>query len=592
MSASYRVLLIDDAADERELAELVLRRDGGLRVLHIGNAMQFAMALAHAEFDAVIMECELSWTSPEQVISTLRQNGEQPIILFTRPGHDHVLSESIGLGLDAYILKSPSGFLELPQRVVAAIERPRIRTQAPAVVVADEWMAELVEEAGLGAFRAHADGRLMRANDTFSAILDLGSPKSLIGKDVFTLCLPEDARSELVSRLLEDGAIHSEQLAIRSGSHDAVYIALTITSGEDSVLGPVLNGLIEDITHRKRLESKLERALEQPAPPVAQAPVSPPISPPISDAMMAAHDLKEPLRTMARYSQLLLEKYDGQLDADADEYLGFVRDAAGRMQERVDSLLSTGSTQLSDITEIYEVTDVEVILSQVLAQLGATIESSGAQITMDKLPKVLVPHEELAHLLQNLIENAIKFRDQDIPRIHVSSSRRGDLWQFSVTDNGIGVPPEAEQTIFGMFARAHEPEEYAGTGIGLAVCKGVVERYGGEIWVEAASVRGTRVAGRRVRTIPGSSFCFTLPGEEGGHLRAVTNPTGPGIPGNRIQRPSQILGSQARPRPDLKLTVQEAAAEAAMAVHAAVAEQNAVAMAEQSESGSKDGTTI
>jgi light-regulated signal transduction histidine kinase (bacteriophytochrome) len=215
-------------------------------------------------------------------------------------------------------------------------------------------------------------------------------------------------------------------------------------------------------------------------------------------AHVASHDLQEPLRTVRSYLQLIERQYKEQLDEDADEFIAFAVDGAERMRILINDLLaySRVTTQGKSFVPI----DCSIVLDHTLTNLKIAIEESNAVVTCDDLPTVVADETQLTRLLQNLIGNAIKFRKEEIPpEIHVSAECTGDGWTFSVRDNGIGIDSKYFERIFMVFKRLHSREEFTGTGIGLAVCKKIVERHGGRIWVESEPNGG-------------STFYFTIPG--------------------------------------------------------------------------------
>jgi light-regulated signal transduction histidine kinase (bacteriophytochrome) len=213
-------------------------------------------------------------------------------------------------------------------------------------------------------------------------------------------------------------------------------------------------------------------------------------------AYVASHDLQEPLRMVSSYTQLLARRYQGQLDATADKYIHYAVDGAGRMQSLIEDLLAY--SRVGTRAQGFAPADCTAVLGQALANLKAAIEQSGAVVTHDALPVVVHDQSLLVQLFQNLIGNAIKFHVAAPPRVHVSAEQKGGEWVVAVRDNGIGIDPQYAERIFTIFRRLHTNEEYAGTGIGLAICKKIVERRGGRIWVE--SQPGT-----------GSTFYFTVP---------------------------------------------------------------------------------
>jgi len=205
-------------------------------------------------------------------------------------------------------------------------------------------------------------------------------------------------------------------------------------------------------------------------------------------AYIASHDLQEPLRTIATYVKLLAQRYRGRLDAEADEFIGFVVDSAERMQQLIQSLSLYSQVENKELA--CTPTDCETILAGTLRDLQRAIKENDAEITHDPLPTIKADAKQLRLVFQNLLSNAIKFRSDEHPRIHVSARRDGQYWRFAVRDNGIGLDPGYTERIFYIFQRLHTRQEYPGTGIGLAICKKVVERHGGCIWVESALGQG------------------------------------------------------------------------------------------------------
>jgi light-regulated signal transduction histidine kinase (bacteriophytochrome) len=213
-------------------------------------------------------------------------------------------------------------------------------------------------------------------------------------------------------------------------------------------------------------------------------------------AYVASHDLQEPLRMVASYTQLLAKRYKGKLDEDADEFIAYAVNGANRMQALIQDLLAFSRVDTKG--QVFEPTPVETLLGYALANLKGVIEESGAVVTHDPLPTVMGDDRQLLHLLQNLLSNAIKFKATEPPRVHLSAERRGREWVFSVRDNGIGIDPQYADRIFVIFQRLHTNAEYPGTGIGLSICKKIVERHGGRIWMESQLGQG-------------ATFYFTLP---------------------------------------------------------------------------------
>lgn len=214
-------------------------------------------------------------------------------------------------------------------------------------------------------------------------------------------------------------------------------------------------------------------------------------------AYVASHDLQEPLRMIGSYTQLLARRYAGQLSEEADEFIHYAVDGAHRMQRLINDLLAF--SRVGTHGGAFERIDCREVIERVLRDLELTLEESGACIEVGPLPVLDADSQQLCQVFLNLITNAIKFQ-QDTPQIAIAAQENGEFWTFSVRDNGIGISAEYSERIFVIFQRLHRPTEYTGTGIGLAICKRIVERHGGKIWVESELGRG-------------STFYFTLPRE-------------------------------------------------------------------------------
>ncbi len=209
-------------------------------------------------------------------------------------------------------------------------------------------------------------------------------------------------------------------------------------------------------------------------------------------AYVASHDLQEPLRKVSSFTQLLKRRYGGQLDAKADQYIEFAVDGANRMQTLINDLLDF--SRVGRLHHAHQEVDLDKTLEQTLAALSVGIEESGARITHDPLPTLVADPTQMGMLWQNLIGNAVKFRRPgEEPRIHVSAEREGPLWRFTVTDNGIGIAPEFAEKVFLIFQRLHTKDAYSGSGIGLAMCKKIVEFHGGTIGIDLDHPDGTRI---------------------------------------------------------------------------------------------------
>ncbi len=248
-----------------------------------------------------------------------------------------------------------------------------------------------------------------------------------------------------------------------------------------------LSVYFEDITERKRAEATLQQTAESLARSNKDLE---------QFASVASHDLQEPLRTVSGFVQLLQRKYANQLDAEADTFIEYAVDGTKRMESLIKDLLAYARVGTRGLELIP--TDAGAALRRALDNLHATIQETGAEIPYGELPTVRADGTQLAQLFQNLIGNALKFRGEATPKVDVGACREEDCWRFSVRDNGIGIDSKFQDQVFEMFRRLHTHKQYAGTGIGLAICKKIVERHGGRIWVESEPGQG-------------ATFSFTLP---------------------------------------------------------------------------------
>lgn len=212
-------------------------------------------------------------------------------------------------------------------------------------------------------------------------------------------------------------------------------------------------------------------------------------------AFVVSHELQEPLRMVKSYTQLLASRYRGRLDTDADDFIGYAVEGVTRMENFIRDMLSY--SQAAEGGMDMKPAPCRNVVDWALMELEATLRESGAVVTMDSLPTVLCDSMRVAQVFKNLIGNAVKYRGPEPPRIHISAAEQGDMWRIAIADNGIGIDPKYADTIFVLFKRLHGRDR-AGSGVGLAICKEIIEHHGGQIWVESQPDQG-------------STFYFTLP---------------------------------------------------------------------------------
>jgi PAS domain S-box-containing protein len=353
----------------------------------------------------------------------------------------------------------------------------------------------IMEAAPDGICVVNADGTIELANSQMGKLFGY-EPGELVGQRVEVL-VPVKSRASHGAHRASYGAsprvrpmgMGMELTGLRKdGTEFAIEISL---SPLDANPRPRVVAAVRDITWRKWAEDELKSRLVKLQASNAELE---------QFAYVSSHDLQEPLRMVASYTQLLADRYGDKLDGDAKEFIGFAVDGAKRMQHLISDLLEFSRVRTRG--EDFRPVALGDLVAGVCKDLEGAVAEAGAVITPEDLPTVQGDAAQLARLFQNLIGNAIKFRDDEPPRIHIGAARDQGEWVVSVSDNGIGIAPEHRDRVFVIFQRLHSRSKFSGTGIGLAIAKRIVERHGGRIWVEPASPKG-------------STFRFTLPAEPG-----------------------------------------------------------------------------
>ena len=332
-------------------------------------------------------------------------------------------------------------------------------------------------------------GHFVRWNENFERVTGYSAEE--VSKMTSLDFVDEDEKelvAERIREVLTKGQSSVEvHLVSRAGKKTPFLFtgARMLLDGKEHVVGMGI-----DITERKQVEDVLRQMSEELIHSNADL---------RQFNYVASHDLQEPLRVISRCVQLLVKRHKEKSTESLDDLVKYIVDNAKRMQELIRDILDY--SRMDTGKETFKPVDLSRVVEEVLVSLKAAIVESGATVTYDRLPKIVVDKAQMSSLLQNMIDNAIKFRSEEPPNVHISAERKGDEWIFQVQDNGIGIEPEFTERIFDVFKRLYAWEEYPGTGIGLAICKKIIERHSGRIWVESEPGKG-------------STFNFTIPDKQ------------------------------------------------------------------------------
>lgn len=349
----------------------------------------------------------------------------------------------------------------------------------------------MFENAVLGLFSVDPQGRFIDVNPAFATILGHVSPKEFLESgasrtDIFVNAEDAQTYCDLIDRYGYTTNFEAQAYK-RDGNKIWVSINAKLVN-EEGKGRDICYGIIEDITQRKIIEEALAGKTADLARSNADLE---------QFAHIASHDLLEPLRMVSSFTELLARKYKGRLDQDADEFISIAVDGANRMKELINDLLAF--SRIGTKAKPFEATDFNDAFNHALGNLAVIIKEHGAEVEAGPLPVLMADSAQVVQLFQNLMANAVKFHGLVPPHIKISSEQRKSDWVFSITDNGIGIDARHFERIFEVFQRLHGKRDYPGTGMGLAICKKIVERHGGRIRVESEPGKG-------------STFFFTIPG--------------------------------------------------------------------------------
>ena len=484
-----RILLADDNADMREYVARLLH--DRFHVSPVSNGEEALAAALASPPDLILSDVMMPRMDGFGLLAELRNHPETcaiPVILLSARAGEESRVEGFGAGADDYLTK-PFTARELLARVTAQLSMKRRRDAAEKMV--KESKATLQSFYDSSPFLmgiAELDGQ--------KTVVVYSNPAMdhFLGSDGVRAIDPGFPASVQQMLLEQFHPLQDEGAVVRFDYEYAGPSGIRWVNGVAAYLGlgpggrPRFSFVAEDVTEKKRTDELMRRSNEELR--RANADLE-------QFAYSASHDLQEPLRQVAIYSQMLERKYGSKLDPKALEYLGFCVEGAHRMEMLIRDLLAYSQAGRDSI-DAGRLIDISEVLEPVMKNLSAAIVETNATFTIGALPAVRGDMVPLTHLFQNLISNALKYRSERAPHISIAATEEGSYWRFAIKDNGIGIPREFQTQIFGIFKRLHNRQEYPGTGVGLAICQKIVERLGGRIWVESEPGQG-------------ATFLFTLP---------------------------------------------------------------------------------
>jgi PAS domain S-box-containing protein len=516
-----KILLVDDTPEN--LISLEAALDGlGQELVLARSGMEALRHLLNDDFAAILLDVkmpDMDGFQTAELIRSRKRSRHTPILFLTGYKSDEHLFRGYDLGAVDFLFK-PIVPEVLRSKVGVFVELSRntalLRRQAEVLSKAEQKFRSLLEAAPDAMIISSEDGRISLVNSQVEVMFGFRR-EELMGQNIRELVPDWTASSpsldaHAIAGFATGPSSPKELWAVRKNKQRfPVEISLSPLQTEEGLL---FTSAIRDITERKKadeaireLNTTLEQRVDERTRELLESNEA--LRQSNDDlnqfAYAASHDLQEPLRMVALYSQMLQRKYGGELDAETDQYVGFIVGGAKRMEMLLKDLLTYSQTGAN--MGPAEPIDWEPVMRKVLLNLQASIDQSGAVVSWESLPTVQAHEVRLVQLLQNIVGNAIKYRSEQPPKIRIAAERRDADWLFVVEDNGIGIEPEYAPQIFGIFKRLHG-QTYPGTGIGLAICQRIVERYGGRIWVESKPGEGSR-------------FFFTLPPAAGRPLDAT-----------------------------------------------------------------------
>lgn len=486
-------ILIVESSHTFVLSISIFFEKKGIDVVDASTLEDCLKILQTNRFDAILLDLSLpDCTGLEVFYQVKRIDADCPIVIFTEIGEEDLAHGAIEKGADGHIVKELASNDSIFRRLEYAIEK----NKAEQLLRKSEKRLRIILENSYDAFIS-ADDNWSITDWNWKAQKTFGwSKEEIIGKPLSSI-VPYHLRVHYAKTIEEQWAQTSGNLlrghyefiaADKEGfEFNIEFVIFKIIEDEDYMYCV----FVRDISERKKLEEELERLVDERTEALLKS------NEELRQfAKIASHDLQEPLRAVQGFANLLLENTKGNLDKDSEEFVGYILDGTKRMQNLIQSVLTHSNIDSTDSST--QATKCNLVMEDVLNDLMSPIHETKAIFEIDDLPEVAVERSHLHQLFLNLVSNALKYRSEKRPHVVVKVDQSGDMWLFSVRDNGIGFNPKYSDKIFDMFARLHGKTQYTGTGMGLAICKRIVTSHGGTISVESEPGHG-------------SIFLFTLP---------------------------------------------------------------------------------
>jgi len=481
MSLLPPVLLIDADESDRDLLSVVLEGAfGGVELEVAGSAAEFARIMTTGQFGIVLTENELPWIKASDVVRLMRDlKPGCPVVIVTGEPLEKVASEVLHLGIDGLVPKTSSGFSGLPDVIRSTLFRARRRA---AVASPEAPYRHLIDDLPVGLFVASLDGTILEGNPALAELLGFEGAQDLTQRSLEKIFASQQEAESWFTRLENTSGVLVTEPQLRRADGGTTWVRLAAWTAPDRAFGGgrQLQGMVQDVsdthTSQRELRARTE-ALVRSNKELKEM------------AYVVSHDLRQPLTQVIRYLDLLEDEAGESLGKEALTFFDHARRGATRLEGMVDGVL--GLAQIETKGGAFASVDLGLVVERALEALAEVKEELSAEVVWDSLPTIMADESQMEQLFQNLLSNAFKFRKASPPRVLVSAEELADHWHIWFKDFGIGIDPKDAERIFVMFQRLHTESEYPGSGIGLAVCRRIVARHGGRIWVESQPGRGS-----------------------------------------------------------------------------------------------------